>query len=596
MPIIPNQEWFEMRDVRKRSLSTAVWIPLAASQVLMRHGKSREVCYQDEFFTCDSLAIPLTRQSEAVKLTWDDVDTHSHAPEAKKEHYTPVDSHEDYDGEAFGVRLAIRQSFDNQEDADEWHLHQDLVVALRLKRENDSWVCPQEAYQEVARLKRKDDGEPHLLEIKAEYLLDYLCARRMGLFVGSFHYREAILASKAGIIWPSNPNEEKTASQRWEGHVGELNADGAIGGSVLFIHSGRNDVDMEEDVPKFSFPSDGEVTTKSWTREADDDGRKIFMVEGRLWRGEWLTPASNSPRVRRDKLPGSAHFVTEAVGTRETKETLTRGSRWLWFDPKIMSILAHRRGGSLVWHTRETGSIGGVPGQRLHFGVNQVGLINIYAKDIGLLPDWEQQFWAGFNVSPNGKVSQELMMSQMQAIPADTSAPEALLKPGLTLLNELTEQKLGFPLIRPHADYDMILAKVHRFRVLDKAGLFELAKDVARLLADSIDAASIQKHLVLQKGEKPGSLKSLEKLLATKIDPSRARSIMTSLAGIYDLRLADAHLASSKTDDALKLVNIDENLPPVWQGEQLLAACVDSIYQIANVLRDEFTTTSIISS
>jgi hypothetical protein len=75
-------------------------------------------------------------------------------------------------------------------------------------------------------------------------------------------------------------------------------------------------------------------------------------------------------------------------------------------------------------------------------------------------------------------------------------------------------------------------------------------------------------------------------LLASKIGSEKARAILTPLVGIYDLRLGDAHLPSSKIDDAFMLVGIDQTALTVFQGYQLLYACVSSFYRIADVLKD----------
>ena len=61
-------------------------------------------------------------------------------------------------------------------------------------------------------------------------------------------------------------------------------------------------------------------------------------------------------------------------------------------------------------------------------------------------------------------------------------------------------------------------------------------------------------------GVKWGSLKSLENLLATQVNPNLARQIMCPLVGIYDLRHADAHLPSNEVDDALRLAKVDQLL------------------------------------
>ena len=66
-----------------------------------------------------------------------------------------------------------------------WHLNQDLILSLGLKREGNSWICPMYGYTQVARLKVTENNKPTLLEIKAEYLKDYLCAREYGALYDS---------------------------------------------------------------------------------------------------------------------------------------------------------------------------------------------------------------------------------------------------------------------------------------------------------------------------------------------------------------------------------------------------------------------------
>lgn len=52
------------------------------------------------------------------------------------------------------------------------------------------------------------------------------------------------------------------------------------------------------------------------------------------------------------------------------------------------------------------------------------------------------------------------------------------------------------------------------------------------------------------KKTKWGSLKSLENLLASKYDRDFIRKLTAPLVGVYELRHADAHLPSSKIEEA----------------------------------------------
>jgi hypothetical protein len=112
-----------------------------------------------------------------------------------------------------------------------------------------------------------------------------------------------------------------------------------------------------------------------------------------------------------------------------------------------------------------------------------------------------------------------------------------------------------------------------------------LAKDLARLVADRIDVNALHKIASPPSGEKWGSLKSLEKALATKMEPALAASLASPLFGIYELRLGDAHLPSSETDEALGKARVDQAVPFVEQGAQLIYTAAYSLHFAAEALR-----------
>ncbi len=581
---IMDQQWFEMRDVRQRTFERAVWIPLRAIQQLEELGSSGHAGHRSHFFGAGSLAVYSHQRETAAQLGWMDVGiSRSHKGYCDGDTYSPAYLYEDHCGKAIGEHLVLEQR-GNRIEPRQWHLNQDFVVTMDLKREGDVWVRPNEGYLPVARLARSHDGVPVLIEVRSSHLRDYLCARHMALYITSYRNRLEVVENADHIGWTNGESTETNEADNWEGRILEIHEGGRpFGASTAVFHVARTDVDDEDDVPDFGFPTDDTVQSQSWT--LTDGGRKLFRVQAELWRNEWIQPAESSPIVRGDETKPSVFFITDAEGKQEGKDTLVSGGRWLWFRPDVMSVLAHRRGGSLTWYTAETGGVACCPDYVVHFGVNRLGLINVYAKDIGLLPDWQQRIWAGHNVSPEGKVSSELLDSQMRAKPADTLAPEPFLARGLTLLNKVVEIAYGICVVRTHELVPDLLAKCHRFRAVDKAGLYALAKDVARVTADSFDSTAIQSVVSPPKGEKWGSLKSLEKLLATKTDPTKARTMLGSLVGVYELRHGDAHLPRSDIDDALSLAGVDRAQPYVHQGYQLLHSCVSSIWEIVETLR-----------
>jgi hypothetical protein len=218
--------------------------------------------------------------------------------------------------------------------------------------------------------------------------------------------------------------------------------------------------------------------------------------------------------------------------------------------------------------------------------MNELGLITVYAKDIALLPEWQQRIWASYNVSPDGGISKELHASQVLAEPARTVAPEPLFAEALQVIDAISIEKFGFSFILKHASVSEILPAIHRFRALDRAALFYLAKDVARVIVDNIDASALQKVVAPPKGTKWGSIKSLENLVALGVGDTKARAMLGPIAGIYKLRHADAHLPGSDVDQSLALVRVDQSAPVVVQGFQLLKSDIDALGGVARTLKN----------
>jgi hypothetical protein len=578
-----EQQWFEMRDIRNKKLNKSVWIPLRAIQK-QSVGKIGYLGYKEDFFMCSSLAI-----SSESKIAVEKLDLHSinnsNTGYFQDGKYTPADTYEEYTGKFTGIFLVLEQHI-NSEETTEWHLHQDFVASLKLKRENDTWISPTEGYIEVARLRKDSQGKPVLLEVRAEHLKDYLCARNMEIYIASYFSRDSVLEDASFISWKKGLHSEDTENEHWEGRVQEIHEGGfPFGEKAAVFHIARTDVEDNDDIPDISgIPTNENTKSASWERSFE--GKKLFNVIGELWRHEWIEAAKFSPRIKEDDTTPTIFFIVDEQGNKESGDTLREEGRWLWFKPDVIMALAHRRGGQLKWYTRDTGSVRCSPDYDIHFGINGLGLVNVYAKDVALLPEWQQRIWAGHNISPEGGVSAELLASQVRAEPADTQAPEEFLKLGIEILNSLSSEKLGFYLFREHELLPELFEKAHRFRAIDDAGLFALAKDIARLTADDIATAEIQKIVLPPKDTKWGSLKSLENLLASKIEAEKARLITGALVGAYELRHADAHLPGKEIQESFTLLNINRNLPTVIQGFQLLHSCVSSLYGVIEVLRN----------
>ncbi|TWG87963.1 hypothetical protein L602_001500000960 [Cupriavidus gilardii J11] len=279
-----------------------------------------------------------------------------------------------------------------------------------------------------------------------------------------------------------------------------------------------------------------------------------------------------STRVRGDEDQNLPYFIVNTDGSRTFSAELNNEDigRWLWFRPSVVNELLSHRGFSLEWYTAETGAIKSTSGYSTHFGINASELITVYAYDIAKLPSWEQFLWAANNVAPEGKVSAELLASQVKAQPADTTAVEEMLFGCMRLLEADFRKAFGVSLFSHEIDDVASMQHVSRFSSRDQASLLRLAKELVRIFSDRLDVRSLRELSNHPDKEKLGSNKLLQDILAQKAGAARAREVFAAIAGAYDMRLGDAHPTSSKIVEALKLAGIDTTASYLRQGEQLI--------------------------
>ncbi len=580
-----TQKWFEMQDLRKKKLDKSVWIPLRSQKSIRNQIQYGKVGYLEEFLGHGSLMISVDKKEVTENLSWTDIGiSHLQGLNFLSGEYSRTDLCESDD--FTGIHLVLDQTFDNNFDNHEWHLHQDLIISLGLKREGDVWVCPRQGYEIVARLERDEEDSPIVLEIKNQFLKDYLNARACGLFMTSFFSRDEIFENRSVLSWSEESKQAEEGKNFWECRILEIHEGGFLfGEKVAVSHVSRVDIDEDEDVPDMtSFPTHDNV--KSEFYERGFKGKKLYRVIAELWKYEWINPADSSPITLGQDENIDIFYVVDATGNKESGRELTKGGKWLWFKPELVSALLSKRGSFLKWYTKNTGSISCAPAWGVHFGVNALGMITVYAKDIGQLPLWQQQIWSSYNVAPDGGISKELHAAQVKAQPATTLAPEAFLEKVINEINVAANENLRIQFFRGHSSISEIITSVHRFRAIDTNGLYSLAKDLARIIVDDIDIESIQKIVAPPKKTKWGSLKSIENLLASKISKENARKIMSPFVGVYELRHVDAHLPSSEIENSFKLIQIDRSQPAVTQGYQMLLACVDNLHVILSILKD----------
>lgn len=580
-----DAKWFEMDDVSKRTYQRSPFVPLRQVSK-QRNGEYANVGFKEEFYAVTSCAVPVGDQAVAEATGWDDLGLgHTFGGYVHQGRYFPGDEIRLGDeDEVRGVPLVIVSSSAGSAKP-EWHLHQDFVVTLSLRQEGDIWVAPDEGYRIVARLTRDEQGQPILLEVAREYLLDYLTARDMGLYLLTFRQRRSVLETEPSFPWPDKKLERvRSIGDMFRGRFYPIHEGSGMqfGEKMAVFHSARTDFDEGDEIPQLGLPNNTNTASSSYV--SGFSGKQVWFVDTDRFYNEWIAPSGFSPRIRGDdETPNTFHV--DATGTPLPLTSAVTGS-WLWFKPDVVDAMLRFRDAKLSWYSQDTGSLAAVPDYALHFGVNALGLLNIYAEDVAALLAWQQRIMAGHSVVPEGGVSQELTASQVHVNPADTVSPEDRLVAAVERLNEVTTRQWGAAVLKLQEGAAEALKGAHRFRALTDESLLTLAKDVTRVVLEKLDLDLMLKHgLPLKKGDnKPKTRAALQRAMATQIGDEAAQTMLGPLAGLYDLRLNDAHEARDKVASGLTLLGIDQARPHVQQGAQLLDRTAQALEEVAQVI------------
>ena len=578
-----NEAWILQTSEIRRAFSRAAWVPLRA---LLNDEQSnvKEVGYIGDFFACGSIAVLRKHRELAERLGWSDIGVgHTVAPYAFSDgYYSPIDEYQYHDKESIGINLVFEHPQPVLGGL-KWILNPDLVVALRLIKEGRNWVRPEEDFVVVARETVGVDGSHRSIEIKREFLMDYLAARDVSLRLSYYRQRvENVADFNTSPYARLNQVQDQREGGRYVLRIKELSE--VFGGSWVSVRVSRNDIDEKEDGPVMGPETNENTVSKS--ASGKNSGFAGVRVEGEFWRDEWIEHQGKSTRVRGDENQDLPNFIVDTDGSRKFSAELKSEDigRWLWFRPSVVNELLSHRGFTLEWYTAATGAIKSTSGYATHFGINASDLITVYAYDIAKLPAWEQFVWAASSVAPEGGVSAELLAAQVKAQPADTHAVEDMLFTYMRMLEADFFKAYGVSLFSHEIDDAVSKRKVCRFLSMDEASLLRLAKELVRVFSDRLDVRALRK--VSNHPDKEGlrSNKLLQSILSQTVGEGRAREVFAAIVGAYDMRLGDAHPTSSNIADALELAGIDVATSYLRQGEQLIGNFVHSIWCIGSTL------------
>lgn len=330
-----NQDWILQKKETRRAFSNATWVPLRAS-INDEQGEVKNIGYVSEYFGCGSVAFPPEHREVAERLSCDDIGIGCNIqPYAYEDgHYSSIEQYQYDNKEPIGVHLV----FEHPQPVVGgclWILNPDLVVALHLIKDGNDWVRPEENFIVVAREVFDQKGDHRLIEIKREFLLDYLAARNLSLRLSYCRQRVENVAELENSAYSNLKNQhEQRDGGRFELLIRSLEE--VYGGSFASFRVWRTDVDEDEDAPVMGPESND--NTDYERSEGHLSGYEGIRVEGEYWRDEWIEHQGQSKRVRGDTDRNLPQFIVETDGTCMASADLDDEDigRWLWFRSSVV--------------------------------------------------------------------------------------------------------------------------------------------------------------------------------------------------------------------------------------------------------------------
>ena len=187
-----DKSWFEFEDKKKPRLATASWVPLYSNQV-WQEKQFGDIDYWEEYFGAAAILMPQDVENPFTSVQWSNAFRFRQGSWIDGDEY--VEARYYFEGENVGEYLVFRNNFETP-DQEQLLIEPDLILAFHLLQEGDAWVNPEEDYVEVIRQIRDATGKVVQVEMRSEYLKDYLCARKSGLLVATFRSRDRIFADE----------------------------------------------------------------------------------------------------------------------------------------------------------------------------------------------------------------------------------------------------------------------------------------------------------------------------------------------------------------------------------------------------------------
>ena len=362
------------------------------------------------------------------------------------------------------------------------------------------------------------------VQIREDYLRDYLAAHKMLLVRYHYHKRSADVSVRDQFGQERIERPETSDRHNYQITIVQHDANSAssqlLGRDIILPYSKP----LHEDYVSLC---DDRQKYEKFTCKINEDGSPMEISCDQESKGH------------------SGHFLTPTFFKKEVLQKYHNKPRFYTIKDNTISHLD-------LWG--------------IDFDENDDGLIHVWLGDLGRIPHDEQLHWKSYNVTPRSGVNENFLRRQMFAEFTERDCPCDKLLELKNKTNANFESHFQFKLFRESSSVSDVEKNFHTLTDNEEKEFNEQILNMAKIFVDAIDKLGLEKKVAWKpdSGDKNKSLHFLEHFLTEnlKISNQDAKTIVNSFRMVQKLRSESAaHLPGSDYNKTLKKFNL-HNLDP----------------------------------
>jgi len=239
-----------------------------------------------------------------------------------------------------------------------------------------------------------------------------------------------------------------------------------------------------------------------------------------------------------------AGYRRPAIGADSLEEALSFFG-WTYFDPEVLEKYKNDSRGTVSEWSRQGLQVNWLDQMKLRAYRNDEDLILIIVDDLAKIPDEELSHWYHYNTSPAGEIPEEMITNYIEADWVDSESPSDAVINAVTELNEAFEAKYGVSIYRETGD------EINADRMLslprnEKHELLNVMSEAHQVIVENLDRGNLDSQLPDETLEDvEGKKSALFEFVKNLSDTSIAAEILDPINAVHDFRKEDSHMTVS---------------------------------------------------